>query len=103
MLLSSTASLHILLLFPTRRSSDLRHGDPPSFGDPARQNGRRPRGADGHPDRRPASRGGGARTLDSSRAWAVVSDRKSTRLNYSHLGISYAVLCLYKKICLRSR
>src|SRR5205814_7332635 len=26
-------------------------------------------------------------------------DRKSTRLNSSHLGISYAVFCLKKKIC----
>src|SRR5262245_40945271 len=26
-----------------------------------------------------------------------VVDRKSTRLNYSHLGISYAVFCLTKK------
>src|SRR5262245_64184080 len=28
---------------------------------------------------------------------AVVADRKSTRLNSSHLGISYAVFCLKKK------
>src|SRR5947199_1238405 len=28
---------------------------------------------------------------------AIVSDRKSTRLNSSHLGISYAVFCLKKK------
>src|SRR5438045_8603787 len=27
----------------------------------------------------------------------VLSDRKSTRLNSSHLGISYAVFCLKKK------
>src|SRR5258705_6391243 len=27
------------------------------------------------------------------------SDRKSTRLNSSHLGISYAVFCLKKKNC----
>src|SRR5438045_6491893 len=27
----------------------------------------------------------------------LVSDRKSTRLNSSHLGISYAVFCLKKK------
>src|SRR5437899_10168765 len=33
------------------------------------------------------------------RAWAARSnrDRKSTRLNSSHLGISYAVFCLKKK------
>src|SRR5262245_64973500 len=29
---------------------------------------------------------------------AVAKDRKSTRLNSSHLGISYAVFCLKKKI-----
>src|SRR5258705_10243221 len=28
---------------------------------------------------------------------ATVTDRKSTRLNSSHLGISYAVFCLKKK------
>src|SRR5262245_63391483 len=28
---------------------------------------------------------------------ACISDRKSTRLNSSHLGISYAVFCLKKK------
>src|SRR5205814_9489762 len=35
----------------------------------------------------------------------AVGDRKSTRLNSSHLGISYAVFCLKKKknkLCMRS-
>src|SRR5256885_12136831 len=36
--------------------------------------------------------GGGPETLD-----ALVRDRKSTRLNSSHLVISYAVFCLKKK------
>src|SRR5256885_9010934 len=31
------------------------------------------------------------------RAWAATRDRKSTRLNSSHLVISYAVFCLKKK------
>ena len=31
------------------------------------------------------------------------SDRKSTRLNSSHLGISYAVFCLKKKKLLKNR
>src|SRR5947199_8000821 len=31
----------------------------------------------------------------------MVKDRKSTRLNSSHLGISYAVFCLKKKINMR--
>src|SRR5258705_10283191 len=30
-------------------------------------------------------------------AWMGLLDRKSTRLNSSHLGISYAVFCLKKK------
>src|SRR5256885_11105926 len=30
--------------------------------------------------------------------WHALSDRKSTRLNSSHLVISYAVFCLKKKI-----
>src|SRR5205814_4658143 len=29
--------------------------------------------------------------------WCIGTDRKSTRLNSSHLGISYAVFCLKKK------
>src|SRR2546426_2499404 len=29
--------------------------------------------------------------------WGVIGDRKSTRLNSSHLVISYAVFCLKKK------
>src|SRR5690625_5831772 len=32
----------------------------------------------------------------SSMAW-IISDRKSTRLNSSHVAISYAVFCLKKK------
>src|SRR5947199_2344416 len=34
---------------------------------------------------------------DDDRASRSVVDRKSTRLNSSHLGISYAVFCLKKK------
>src|SRR2546426_9316712 len=33
----------------------------------------------------------------SARPWTRVRDRKSTRLNSSHLVISYAVFCLKKK------
>src|SRR5262245_31412947 len=32
----------------------------------------------------------------SRRSWRTAQDRKSTRLNSSHLGISYAVFCLKK-------
>src|ERR1035441_10715050 len=35
--------------------------------------------------------------IRSSRPCPFVRDRKSTRLNSSHLGISYAVFCLKKK------
>src|ERR1035441_10886778 len=33
----------------------------------------------------------------ASPGWGKCTDRKSTRLNSSHLGISYAVFCLKKK------
>src|SRR5436853_2486209 len=35
--------------------------------------------------------------LSSAQGPAMIEDRKSTRLNSSHLGISYAVFCLKKK------
>src|SRR5947199_905908 len=39
---------------------------------------------------------GSADTRDTAAAVAAATDRKSTRLNSSHLGISYAVFCLKK-------
>src|SRR5258705_9942320 len=54
---------------------------------------RRPRGEDAVP-RVEGSRGG---NVELEAVLAGV-DRKSTRLNSSHLGISYAVFCLKKKI-----
>src|SRR5256885_6300406 len=36
-------------------------------------------------------------TIDAFRSRALARDRKSTRLNSSHLVISYAVFCLKKK------
>src|SRR5205814_9827079 len=62
----------------------------------------------GHPGRRPADRGAGARVhavhlhrlpadVPPGRRRPLPLDRKSTRLNSSHLGISYAVFCLKKK------
>src|SRR5437899_12298319 len=44
-----------------------------------------------HSSRRPT------RTPDRSDLAYALADRKSTRLNSSHLGISYAVFCLKKK------
>src|SRR5437899_9327405 len=35
--------------------------------------------------------------FDGAREHEILEDRKSTRLNSSHLGISYAVFCLKKK------
>src|SRR5205814_10178976 len=39
------------------------------------------------------------RAADDGIDGLVQIDRKSTRLNSSHLGISYAVFCLKKKMC----
>src|SRR5436305_10535239 len=64
--------------FPTRRSSDLQHADEvlarreSAFGDVASE------------------------VIEHGRAH-VLGDRKSTRLNSSHVRISYAVFCLKKK------
>src|SRR5690625_5652131 len=78
MLLHPFADLWVPHSFPTRRSSDLL--------------GRR-RGGGAHP---PAAGAGPARP-DRGRGGAQPGDRKSTRLNSSHVGISYAVFCLKKK------
>src|SRR5256885_2694981 len=58
--------------------------------------------ADGQADvfdlvRRKASRGHGGDEGADAGADILVGDRKSTRLNSSHLVISYAVFCLKKK------
>src|SRR5262245_65068043 len=47
--------------------------------------------------RSPACGDHGGTTNDHHRDRARREDRKSTRLNSSHLGISYAVFCLKKK------
>src|SRR5437870_9702575 len=74
---SKGMTLRDLHSFPTRRSSDLSQGD-----DPLRE--RRARDHAGCVRRR-----GGPQ--------AAERDRKSTRLNSSHVAISYAVFCLKKK------
>src|SRR5947199_5390174 len=43
------------------------------------------------------SDGGSGRPPRARQAMTAARDRKSTRLNSSHLGISYAVFCLKKK------
>src|SRR5439155_23810360 len=45
----------------------------------------------------PSGRSGNACRRPSNATANVVSDRKSTRLNSSHVAISYAVFCLKKK------
>src|SRR5439155_20021307 len=73
--------------FPTRRSSDLRARDSSSFirasSSVASENARSP-----------TSSGSSAIARSRSRPRR---DRKSTRLNSSHVAISYAVFCLKKK------
>src|SRR5256885_12630417 len=49
------------------------------------------------PDRVPAPPPAPRRTLDGAFNVVLIADRKSTRLNSSHLVISYAVFCLKKK------
>src|SRR5436853_1315494 len=78
-------------LFPTRRSSDLLLGAEIETDLLARadRNSRRKAGL------QPAVLG--RHRHDLRRAEILRADRKSTRLNSSHLGISYAVFCLKKK------
>src|SRR5439155_20828860 len=86
--------------FPTRRSSDLSTTWPGSFGG-------RTRGAGCGSSRRvPSERRVGGSSATSTtpppcRSCATGArfrpDRKSTRLNSSHVAISYAVFCLKKK------
>src|SRR5690349_23272933 len=79
--------------FPTRRSSDLDESAYlPWLRGRSRRNDARPRLAGAR--RYPASRHG---HRDLRFGPAPVSDRKSTRLNSSHVEISYAVFCLKKK------
>src|SRR5205814_10567401 len=86
------APLLALHSFPTRRSSDLDlrrrvEGPPRPVADHVRDGQLRRRRGVGQGDRRHRWRSHAAED----------QDRKSTRLNSSHLGISYAVFCLKKK------
>src|SRR5262245_65283064 len=74
--------------FPTRRSSDLP--------------GRTLAALYLEPLRAWAAAHGGRVRDDGAPLVLLVEDRKSTRLNSSHLGISYAVFCLNKKMLLWS-
>src|SRR5690606_41854547 len=98
--LSSSRDLRDLHSFPTRRSSDLlprahrserqeagRDHLPPDRHEIAGRDG------EAHADERPH-----ARVLRHLLRQREGADRKSTRLNSSHVKISYAVFCLKKKI-----
>src|SRR5258705_14001203 len=52
-----------------------------------------------HDCQRPRASVDGTKALDAAKRpqRGILQDRKSTRLNSSHLGISYAVFCLKKK------
>src|SRR5690606_41612222 len=91
--------------FPTRRSSDL-HGEDDRHDDVDDQRAGELRFAEiGEVERVDIDRDGNAsqRTEDGPEddaapaARGEVEDRKSTRLNSSHVKISYAVFCLKKK------
>src|SRR2546426_1197703 len=62
----------------------------------ARVAGRQPPRGVGHP-RVSQARGAGGEGALRARVAGEAADRKSTRLNSSHLVISYAVFCLKKK------
>src|SRR5690606_41506740 len=75
--------------FPTRRSSDLRALECALPEQVVHER------SDREPDLRPQRLVVG---LEHGELRAAVQDRKSTRLNSSHVKISYAVFCLKKKI-----
>src|SRR5205814_7703269 len=86
--------------FPTRRSSDLdglQHEQEQRDADPSIRRPEDPadrsRDARAHVIEEEIQR----RRLRGALAGADAEDRKSTRLNSSHLGIAYAVFCLKKK------
>src|SRR5207253_9183326 len=103
--LYSTADHRYLHSFPTRRSSDLTS----TTGRASASDDRGTASPDCFPVSMPlppsaASRPGGRQGLEvSSRRPSAAAlciskpDRKSTRLNSSHVAISYAVFCLKKK------
>src|SRR5207253_8941517 len=80
--------------FPTRRSSDLPRL-PVDVGRDAAAGGR---GLDVFPERACRAGEADARVCDLGDGAVVLGDRKSTRLNSSHVAISYAVFCLKKKM-----
>src|SRR5262245_64588889 len=86
-LFSASGDHRDLHSFPTRRSSDLNRMCLACTSMDALD----------HDILRHLQENGRMSNLDLARAIGLSPDRKSTRLNSSHLGISYAVFCLKKK------
>src|SRR5690606_42003684 len=90
--------------FPTRRSSDLPGGcwrSPCCLGLPCNRCSRKMAALPRQPARTPCTSSSATKTCSGSRCATgrpSKRDRKSTRLNSSHVKISYAVFCLKKKI-----
>src|SRR5690606_41420038 len=99
--LDASAHPRDLLSFPTRRSSDLvvlGAGRRSHVMTVSRASARASAACDGVHAGRSRSRSGGWGRSRVTAGWErVVLDRKSTRLNSSHVKISYAVFCLKKK------
>src|SRR5690606_41560081 len=94
------AAWRVLRSFPTRRSSDLRpllavgrrrEDGAGEDGEGQGEGGRGPRTT------ARAAAGTGPGRASRARTAELSEDRKSTRLNSSHVKISYAVFCLQKK------
>src|SRR5699024_12773336 len=87
LLFQPSAAPRLLPSFPTRRSSDLLDASQ------VQQQGNEPGGDAEEPGQRRAD--------GEHEAPRPHGDRKSTRLNSSHVSISYAVFCLKKKTAAR--
>src|SRR5690606_41952759 len=92
--------------FPTRRSSDLSRRSPPAPRSAVGPSGSPPPQARGSPSTRSPTMFRWMSVVPPPIVYAkdcrygpvhTPSDRKSTRLNSSHVKISYAVFCLTKK------
>src|SRR5205807_8058053 len=83
--ISNTLSLHDALPIFLEAAGDVDRGEQPACLKSWQRHADRPDGL----------------VIPSPRSRQVGGDRKSTRLNSSHLVISYAVFCLKKKMCNR--